>query len=258
MGDTLRVELAVFAEHRRQVAPTGVVWTSSNPAAATVDENGLVRVHARAFVRIIASVGGAADTTAINIVPPWMPEGYARIEGRVVNSDGSPAARVLLSVNCDGMTAFPESDRNGNFSLLVETLLGHPYLPDSRMAVCIARTDSRISGAPAASLFTAAFSRPGRPAAPSRVVLMHKARPANLVLAAPTQSLRLGESTTISTTQDGNATNAVVFRSLLPEVASVDSAGRVVAHAPGSALILAYARSDTTRIGWLDIRVSRP
>ena len=258
VNDSLDIELAAWDAQGQPRSTEGVVWSTSNPAVASVNASGRVVIHNRGFARIVATLDNAADTAAINIVPPWLPMGFARIEGSLLDEDGSPAALVPLDVLCGGARATAVSDGNGHFSLLLEKELeSYPYLSDAREAPCVVRTGPGGGVPQDVTFVTASFSRPGWQAPVSNVLHRRAARTAMLTLNSASPVLETGQEASIQAIADGRPVTDVSYQSLLPAVATVDAQGRVLARAPGTTLIVAQSRTDSTRVGWIDVRVMR-
>ncbi len=68
VGDAVPFQAAFFDESGSQVEDTQIVWSSSEPEIATVDEQGLVRGLQAGQVHIVATVDGLADSLLVGIV----------------------------------------------------------------------------------------------------------------------------------------------------------------------------------------------
>ena len=70
VGSAVRFEAAFFDESGSQVEDTQILWSSSEPAIATVDEQGLVQGLQAGQVHIVATVedGLATDSLLVGIV----------------------------------------------------------------------------------------------------------------------------------------------------------------------------------------------
>ena len=71
-----QLDFDAWDQNGQPVTILTVVWTSSNPAVATVDGAGRVDGWTTGFVKVDAEVleSGAADTVNVQVVPPARPE----------------------------------------------------------------------------------------------------------------------------------------------------------------------------------------
>lgn len=116
------------------------------------------------------------------------------------------------------------------------------------------RTDVMNDPAAAISFVEVRFSRPGFMAPAAHVDLMKKARMPAFMLSADTRLLLEGQETQLHAPTPASGLR---FSSVLPEVATVDAAGRVTARGPGVTTIVASTLADTTSIGWIEVTVRR-
>jgi uncharacterized protein YjdB len=78
----------------------------------------------------------------------------------------------------------------------------------------------------------------------------------SVTLSADSASIEAGRSATLRATVTGATDTGIIWRSSAPDIAEVDSTGKVQARRPGTATVFAIARADTLSQAWTAIAVS--
>ncbi len=96
LGQTVNMQAIVYDADRQAIAGSAIRWTSTDPAVATVDADGLVTARSNGTVRITALSGGVAGQVQLTVyVPP--PVGAIRIVSGA-GQRGLPDERLLQPV----------------------------------------------------------------------------------------------------------------------------------------------------------------
>ncbi len=113
VGDTVRLTASAFSETGAEIRGRSVLWSSSDQAAATITNGGLVTAHAKGRVVIEASVGGVSGFSEVRVGEPPAPTpsrvtvtpgsmtldpgAEAQLQAQVLMSDGIPMDGVEVS-----------------------------------------------------------------------------------------------------------------------------------------------------------------
>ncbi len=226
-----------------QPVGTTVVWTSDNPAVATVSSTGLVQGLAPGDVRIQAASGSVAGAAQVTVLAP-----------QPVQPGAPPAAVARIRV--DGA---PASLPVGGTAQLRAVALDARGVPVAGRTVTWSSASPSLAAVSRAGLVTAVA--PGRVVLTARVGTVSQSvtldvqrvagpqpptpvRAASVAVTAASGALPVGATTRLSATvtgDDGRSMNVpVIWRSANPGVATVTD-GLVTAITPGSAVITASA-----------------
>lgn len=126
---TLKLDLTVVGEGDVAVTGRTVAWTSSDPAVATVDKNGVVTGLTEGNVTITATVGGESGTTNLKVLRP-------------VTSVAVSAAGDAKSLNVAGTLQ------------LTEAVIGWGNIPVTGRDVAWTSSDDAIATVDAAGIVT--------------------------------------------------------------------------------------------------------
>ena len=224
-----------------QVLPKGnndvVLWKSSDPDIATVDENGKVTAVAQGDVTVTAysaTSGSVMDTALIHVLTKATGFTWGVIPGGM-----KPSKTVKLGINVNEvrqLSAIITSPENCNDTITWTT--------SNKAVVAVEATDDKaavmITGLKKGTAIVTAKTGSGKTI--TYTITVVEGIPDSVTLSKQEVNLYVGSSVSISAKLLPKTCNDVVhFVSLDPEIASVDENGKITGLCNGEACILAYA-----------------
>lgn len=235
----------------------GVAWTSSDPLIAEVNATGLVTARRAGTVSILARSEALTTSSTLRVHNPWTMPGFARTTTIVRNEDGSPNAFTTGHAYCIGAdnSTMTRVGTSARFTGIHGTPQGREaMLSTSRLAACriAAYYDPNGLGATHAGITFAAmhFALPGETAVEQSVDVV--LRPGVVNIEAADFMLQRGDTARVPVTTN----EAVTYRSLIPEVATVDQSGLIRVVGPGATWIIPSVAQDSTKMTLVQVRVS--
>ena len=240
VGGTIKLSSSVHDQNGNPIPGARVTWTSSNPAVAGVDAQGLVTAAGNGTVQITATSGNASASVPVSVMQASV---------RIVIE---PKPATLRSIGESASLTAVVQDQNGN--------------PIPGAGVVWTSSDPAVAGVDAQGLVTAAgngtaqiTATSGNASASVPVTVMQASD--HIVIEPKSATLRsIGESVSFTASvQDMNGNPIpgakVTWSSSNPAVASVDADGKVTAVAHGSIEITATSGDLATSV---PVRVTIP
>lgn len=227
---------------------TGVAWTSSDPAVASVDAQGQVSALAAGRATITATSTADASKSARLTLTVTAPAPGATVTGVAV----TPATLSLSAGQGASLNAVVSG--SGAFNPAVTWSSNNP-------AAVSVDAQGHVQAVAVGSATVTATSL-GDPSKRASASVSVGAAPSISGVALDTSSFVLiaGQTRTLRATVSGSGTfdSGVLWSSNNPSVASVDSAGVVTARAAGSATITATSRADAGQSAGAALSVTAP
>lgn len=258
LGQTLQLDAAVFDVEGRAVAGADVAWSSSMPSVASADGSGRVETHALGTATITATHAGRSATSVVQVLHPAVVQGYAVVEGQATNPDGTPYVHGAVSVSCGpGITGRTgRTDDAGRFRLdIFPSEFGSMLLVSEDRRVPCSVVTSPADPPAGITYAPVRVALPGDPVVTTEVDVVRMARSSALTVSPSQPTVSPGGKFQLSSRIGTTPTTDVLYRSLIPSVASVDEQGVVTAHGYGMTVIVASLASDTTTIATTRVTV---
>ncbi|MEW5931484.1 MAG: Ig-like domain-containing protein, partial [Gemmatimonadota bacterium] len=243
-GGTQQMSAAASDANGNAVPTAAFAWTSSNPAAATVDAAGVVRAVAAGVSYVTASAGGKTATATVTV------DAAAPVQAPVASVSVAPGSAALV-VGGSVLVTASARDAAGN------VLTGRAVTwSSSSPAVATVSASGMVTGAAVGSATITATVEGKTGTATVTVSADPATTPARIAVTPGSDTLgALGAATQLRATvysASGAAMSgtSVSWTSLNAGVATTDAAGRVTAVAAGTARIVAAAGSlaDTATV----------
>ncbi len=213
-----------------QVVPSAIQWSSSNPAVATVDANGKVTAVRDGSAVITASVQGISKTCTVTVA--------------------SQSAAITLSATSLALTVGKSSALTATVSPAAQAV----QWSSSNPAVATVDANGTVK---AVRSGTATIKASVQNASASCTVTVSP-RATGIALSRKTATLYAGKSVTLKAKiAPKGASTTMQWKSSNPAVATVDTAGRVKALKPGTAIISAITKDGSNKKASCKITVPR-
>ncbi|MGQ0539573.1 MAG: Ig-like domain-containing protein, partial [Gemmatimonadaceae bacterium] len=238
VGATLTLNALVLDESGNALRDRKVVWSSQNPAIATVSQSGVVQGVAAGTVNVAASSGGKSASAAITVT--------ARPVTLVRVTPGSATIAVGASTTLQAEALDASGAR-----VLGKTV----FWTSSSDAIAVVSANGVVAGISPGSVTISATvdSRTGTAA-----ITVSPQPVASVVISPRADTISVGERVTLQATPlDARGLpltgRIIVWTSLNPAVATVSSVGEVLGLAVGNARIRATVEGRTAEAS-LDVR----
>lgn len=226
---------ATYSNGSSQDLVSGVTWTSSSTAAATVDNNGLVTTVAAGSTTITATVGSFTDASTLTVVP-----------ANLISIAVSPSVASIAQGTDQQFTATGTFD-DGSTQLLTSvtwssTATGTASVDSSGLASGVGVGVTTISAASGSVSGSATLTVTGA------TLVSIAVTPANSSMAVGT-SKQFTATGTFSDSSTQDVTAAALWASSNPAAVTVNSQGLVSSLATGTTTIIASVGSVSGETG---------
>lgn len=234
VGDSAALAVTLRDANAAALADRSVTWTSSNPAVATVSDNGFVRAIGRGSVTITATSEGVSGVVSLSVVVP------------IVSVSVSPASITLLVGQSATITA-AALDAGGT------AVVGTPIsFASSNTSVATVTAGGVVVGVAAGSTSISATAGGAGIAVP---VTVSPVPVASVALSESSLGRLVGQTAQLFATPRDSAGGAldrsVVYSTSNAAIATVTASGRVSAITPGTATITAASEGRVASANFL-------
>lgn len=245
VGGTASFSASVYDQNGNRMSGQTVSWSSLNTGIATVNSSGTARGVAAGTARIVARVGGAADTVRVRVAAP------------------APDPRLIISPSADTLTAIGASVRlsvsGRNASGSNVAVSGVSWTSLNRSVAEVNSSGNVVARGVGTALIVAAAN--GFISDTARIVVRQD--PASISISGAQSSMEVGQSVQLSATVRDANNNAISGASVNwstsnSGVATVSSSGLVRAVGAGNATITARSGSRSASASIRVESISQP